>query len=130
MKKLQFFLAVLLCSCASQKNIELNQVQTNLHTIKFPRYGDFYWSDSTEANFEYENLGKIYSLTVLDYNEGKKGANLSNHDIANQKKAIDKLYNNAINIGADGLIDFKLEYVQTIPPSIYSSGYAIKRKSK
>jgi uncharacterized protein YbjQ (UPF0145 family) len=80
------------------------------------------------TNFEFQEMGKICSRVAFDFDPMKKGAaTISDHYSSNPDKAIDQLHQNAIDIGANGLIDVHIEYIPTTPPSYFSSGIAIKR---
>ncbi len=128
------FVLLLIVSCTVQK--EANRPIAAV--VDYNKYNDFYISESVTADFKYVNLGKIYSRIMFEYNRSHHKNKLNSPQnaikssaddlyIADPQEVVDKLHQEAVNIGANGIIGFQLEYVPSLPPSYYASGVAIKK---
>ena len=149
MKKTTLFLiAITLFSFESCTTINAYQ---NASFVDFSRYDKFYMSQSPTADFKFIPLGIVSSITLAgdskfvkepakDQNTGdiKKSswynlpeeATTNKTPIPSSQDAIDLLFKKALEKGADGILNLKIEYVSstTVSGSGYSaSGMAIKR---
>jgi uncharacterized protein YbjQ (UPF0145 family) len=150
MKKIISFCVVLLLvtSCTTYK-IPYRRYSG---TIDFSAYAQkgFFITESNSVSFSYEPLGSITSVVSSGYEILNLENLKSNDDIygsykkikygkmidASVNDALDELYNSALRLGADGIINFRSEYVPSLynkavlitPDSYVVSGMAIRRK--
>lgn len=142
------FVLLLITSCTTYK-IPYRRYSS---TIDFSAYSQkgFFITKSNSVSFPYEPVGSISAVVSSGY-EVLNSENLKSTDDvygsykkikygkmidASVNDALDELYNSARLLGADGIINFRSEYVPasydksvlTTPDSYIVSGMAIRRK--
>lgn len=112
-------------------------VSKSAYSFDFTQFKDFYISTAATADFKYEPIGLVTSVVKSGY-EGKfDGYSHSGKSYKYVKyyggDAAIELYNKAKEIGATGILNLKIEYLNDISGlGIYSgwsaSGMAIKKQ--
>jgi uncharacterized protein YbjQ (UPF0145 family) len=150
MKKIISFCVVLLfvTSCTTYK-IPYRRYSAAIDFSAYAQKG-FFITESNSVSFSYEPVGSISAVVSSGY-EILNSENLKSTDDvygsykkikygkmidASVNDALDELYNSAIRLGADGIINFRSEYVPSLynkavlitPDSYIVSGMAIRRK--
>lgn len=150
MKKIISFCVVFLfvTSCTTYK-IPYRRYSAAIDFSAYAQKG-FFITESNSVSFPYEPVGSISAVVSSGY-EILNSENLkSNDDVygsykkikygkmidASLNDALDELYNSALRLGADGIINFRSEYVPSLynkavlitPDSYVVSGMAIRRK--
>ena len=150
MKKIISFCVVLLLvtSCTTYK-IPYRRYSAAIDFSAYAQKG-FFITESNSVSFPYEPVGSISAVVSSGY-EILNSENLKSTDDvygsykkikygkmidASVNDALDELYNSAIRLGADGIINFRSEYVPSLynkavlitPDSYIVSGMAIRRK--
>jgi len=150
MKKIISFCVVLLLvtSCTTYK-IPYRRYSG---TIDFSAYAQkgFFITESNSVSFPYEPVGSISAVVSSGYEVLNSEKSKSNDDVygafqkikygkmidASVNDALDELYNSARRLGADGIINFRSEFIPASynqaalisPDSYIVSGMAIRRK--
>lgn len=150
MKKIISFCVVLLfvTSCTTYK-IPYRCYSDSIDFSVYSQKG-FFITESNSVSFSYESVGSISAVVSSGY-EVLNSENLESTDdvygsskkikygkmiTASVNDALDELYNSAVSLGADGIINFRSEYVPasydksvlTTPDSYIVSGMGIRRK--
>lgn len=150
MKKILFIslIALLLSSCTTLKP-PYSRFSNTVDFSEYTRKG-FFITESNSVSFNYDPLGSLTSVVQGGYEVLGRETISSNDEVygtnakvtygefisASIDDALEELYNSARELGADGIINFKLTYY---PPeyeknvlvrysSYVVSGMAIKRK--
>lgn len=143
-----FATVALLMSC----NVYRYPYSSTIVVFDYSEYAQkgFFITESNSVSFEYEPVSSIMAVVESGYEvlESRSGTSedvvygsftttkYGDYVSASAQMAIDELYKSAINMGADGIINFKIVYT---PYSYYNgkvisyesylaSGMAIKRK--
>jgi uncharacterized protein YbjQ (UPF0145 family) len=150
MKKIISFCVVLLLvtSCTTYK-IPYRRYSG---TIDFSAYAQkgFFITESNSVSFSYEPLGSITAVVSSGYEVLNSEKLKSSDDVygsfqkikygkmidASVNDALDELYNSARSLGADGIINFRSDYIPATfqkgvlvsPDSYIVSGMAIRRR--
>lgn len=150
MKKILFIslITLLLSSCATLKP-PYSRFSNTVDFSEYTRKG-FFITESNSVSFNYNPLGSLTSVVQGGYEVLGREAISSNDEVygvnakvtygefipASIDDALDELYNSARELGANGIINFKLTYypseyeknVLVRHSSYVVSGMAIKRK--
>lgn len=150
MKKILFIslITLLLSSCATLKP-PYSRFSNTVDFSEYTRKG-FFITESNSVSFNYDPLGSLTSVVQGGYEVLGREAISSNDEVygvnakvtygefipASIDDALDELYNSARELGANGIINFKLTYypseyeknVLVRHSSYVVSGMAIKRK--
>lgn len=127
-----FFLIILLASCKTY--LPASKIT---YSFDFTQFKDFYISNAPTADFKYEPIGLVSSVVRSGYNGNFDGYSHSAKSYKFVKyyggDAVVELYNKAKEIGATGILNLKIEYLNdTSGLGIYSgwsaSGMAIKKQ--
>ncbi len=144
-----FFTSLLLFSCATSKP-PYSRFSNTVDFSDFTRKG-FFITESNSVSFDYDPLGSVTAVVQGGYEVLNQETIKSSDEVygtnakvrygsfipASVEDALDELYNSALELGANGIINFKLTYypskyegIVLITPSSYViSGMAIKRKN-
>lgn len=150
MKKiiLLFFVSTLLASCAVHRKAYI-KVSNSVDFSEYTRKG-FFITESNSVNFEYDPLSSVSVLVESGYeviNKSEKSSfdNIYRYDTntkygkfinAKAEDALNELYEKSMEIGADGIINLKINFTPSRISSsgevlswdsYYISGMAIKR---
>lgn len=151
MKKIIFIatLVSLLVSCGISKKAYIRE-STFIDFSEYTRKG-FFLTESNSVNFNYEPISSITALVESGYEVLNREGVTSSDAVygtfsttrygeyirANAQDALDELYHSAIEMGADGIINLKIQFTPLRISSdgkvlswesYYVSGMAIKRK--
>lgn len=150
MKKIIPFLVVLLfaTSCTTYK-IPYRRYSDAIDFSAYAQKG-FFITESNSVNFSYDPVGSISAVVSSGYEVLNSEKSKSNDDVygafqkikygkmidASVNDALDELYNSARRLGADGIINFRSDYIPATfqkgvlvsPDSYIVSGMAIRRK--
>lgn len=140
---------ILLVSCGVSRKAYIRD-STSIDFSEYNRIG-FLFTESNSVSFDYEPLSSITALVESGY-EVLSNAGASSSDAvygsfsstkygeyirANAQDALDELYSSAVEMGADGVINLKIQFTPFRMSSdgkvmswesYYVTGMAIKRK--
>ena len=132
MKNLLVILSLfLLCSCIS---MQIAPVRTSSF-VDFTKYSNFYLSQATTADFKYSPLGVVTSF-CRSGNEKTRQDKITRDDVyspagnftyiaATAQEAVSLLCEKAQAIGANGILNLKIDYFpDTYPNSFLYFGYS------
>jgi len=131
------FATILFVSC-----VTIPEVQRNASFVDFTKYPDFYMSQAPTVDFKFMPLGTITAFVRCGREQGKKTRNKYSTGSyldgtikivrMQPEDAIDELYRKSKEIGANGVLNIKLEFLPSnsemgINNGWIISGMAIKR---
>ena len=135
----RFFLSILIIAvivmtgCSSSKNSVSRRFYTErIDFCDYTPYATkgFLFTEVNSVKFDYQEVGSLYGVVFSGIREQVKGVYTPGSPdflrYATLKDALDMMYNKAVEIGANGVINLKYEY-SFAEDAMVISGIAIKR---
>ncbi|MFZ4800357.1 MAG: hypothetical protein ACOYMA_22905 [Bacteroidia bacterium] len=122
MKKTMFFALVLFFFSGCYTPPHFYSLKSNI--ISYAKYSDkgFFITESNSVNFEYVTIGNITTESTTGYvdknnkivdSKDRRYDSAVNYRVANLEDAFEKLFEDALKAGANGVINVKMNYIST-----------------